>query len=144
MRQQPMCDPPSLQSISNRPGRPRATTPAGNRFIAFSERRRRKISVTQLIADHFVALGRRISASRVRRRFHNSGLYARRPVVCVPLNRRQRRTRLSWAGEHVSWTRQRRPSVLFTEESRFTLESDSGRLLIWRERSTRYHQSKQC
>ncbi|GFX54175.1 transposable element Tcb2 transposase [Trichonephila clavipes] len=28
-----------------------------------------------------------------------------------------------------------------TDESRFTLESDSGRLLIWRERSTRYHQS---
>ncbi|GFT36157.1 uncharacterized protein TNCV_4777971 [Trichonephila clavipes] len=26
-------------------------------------------------------------------------------------------------------------------ESRFTMESDSGRLLIWRERSTRYHQS---
>ncbi|GFW34452.1 transposable element Tcb2 transposase [Trichonephila clavipes] len=28
-----------------------------------------------------------------------------------------------------------------TDECRFTLESDSGRLLIWRERSTRYHQS---
>ncbi|GFT17947.1 transposable element Tcb2 transposase [Trichonephila clavipes] len=32
-------------------------------------------------------------------------------------------------------------SVLFTEESRFTMESDSGRLLIWREQRTRYHQS---
>ncbi|GFW01197.1 transposable element Tcb2 transposase [Trichonephila clavipes] len=32
-------------------------------------------------------------------------------------------------------------SVLFTDESRFTMESDSGRLLIWREQRTRYHQS---
>ncbi|GFW43649.1 transposable element Tcb2 transposase [Trichonephila clavipes] len=31
--------------------------------------------------------------------------------------------------------------MLFTDESRFTMESDSGRLLIWREQHTRYHQS---
>ncbi|GFX79391.1 transposable element Tcb2 transposase [Trichonephila clavipes] len=77
----------------------------------------------------------------VRRRLHNSGLYARRPVVCVPLNKRQRRPRLAWATEHISWTIQRRASALFIDDSRFTLERDSGRLLIWRERSTRDHQS---
>ncbi|GFU99425.1 transposable element Tcb2 transposase [Trichonephila clavipes] len=71
----------------------------------------------------------------------NAGLYAKRPVVCVPLNGRQRRNRLCWAREHVSWTQQQWASVLFTDESRFTMESDSGRLLIWREQRTRYHQS---
>ncbi|GFW96514.1 HTH_Tnp_Tc3_2 domain-containing protein [Trichonephila clavipes] len=113
-------------SVSRRhvPGRPRATTPAGDRFITLSARRRRRISVPQLVADHSVASGRRISATTVRRRLHNSGLYARRPVVCVPLNRRQRRSRLSRAREHVSWTRQRWASVLYTDESRCTLESD--------------------
>ncbi|GBM05996.1 hypothetical protein AVEN_109221-1 [Araneus ventricosus] len=88
-----------------------------------------------------VASGRRISATTVQIRLHNAGLYARRPVVCVSLNGRQRRVRLCWAREHVSWTRQQWASVLFTDESRFTLHSDSGRLLIWREQRTRYHQS---
>ncbi|GFW65758.1 transposable element Tcb2 transposase [Trichonephila clavipes] len=61
---------------------------------------------------------------------------------CVrSLNGRQRRNRLCWAREHVSWTQQQWASVLFTDESRFTMESDSGRLLIWREQRTRYHQS---
>ncbi|GFT46648.1 transposable element Tcb2 transposase [Trichonephila clavipes] len=107
----------SEDSVSRRPvpGRPRATTPAEDR--------------------------RRISAATVRNRLHNAGLYARRPVVCVPLNGRQRRNRLCWAREHVSWTQQQWASVLFTDESRFTMESDSGRLLIWREQRTRYHQS---
>ncbi|GFX98395.1 transposable element Tcb2 transposase [Trichonephila clavipes] len=59
----------------------------------------------------------------------------------MPLNRRQRRVHLSWAREHISWTRQRLASVLFTDESRFTLESDSGHLLIRGERRSRYHQS---
>ncbi|GFX08554.1 HTH_Tnp_Tc3_2 domain-containing protein [Trichonephila clavipes] len=55
----------------------------------------------QLVADHSVASGRRISASTVRRPLHNSGLSAKRPVVCVPLNIRQRRARLSWAREQT-------------------------------------------
>ncbi|GFU48019.1 HTH_Tnp_Tc3_2 domain-containing protein [Trichonephila clavipes] len=123
----------SEDSVSRRPvpGRPRATTPAEDRFLALSARRRRTTTVPQLVADHFQASGRRISATTVRNRLHNAGLYARRPVVCVPLNGRQRRNRLCWAREHVSWTQQQWASVLFTDESRFTMESDSGRLLIW-------------
>ena len=38
-------------------------------------------------------------------------------------------TQLQWA------------NVLFTNESRFNLQLDSGRLLIWREPETRYHSS---
>ncbi|GFV12591.1 transposable element Tcb2 transposase [Trichonephila clavipes] len=105
-------------SVSRRPvpGRPRATTPAEDRFLALSARRRRTTTVPQLVADHFQASGRRISATT-------------------------RRNRLCWAREHVSWTQQQWASVLFTDESRFTMESDSVRLLIWREQRTRYHQS---
>ncbi|GFV16270.1 HTH_Tnp_Tc3_2 domain-containing protein [Trichonephila clavipes] len=64
--------------------RPRATTPAEDRFLALSARRRRTTTVPQLVADHFQASGRRISTTTVRNRLHNAGLYARRPVVCVP------------------------------------------------------------
>ncbi|GBN56057.1 hypothetical protein AVEN_24036-1 [Araneus ventricosus] len=61
--------------------------------------------------------------------------------LCVSLSTDDREGRLCWSREHVSWTRQQWASVLFTDESRFTLESDSGRLLIWREQRTRYNQS---
>ncbi|GFT02831.1 transposable element Tc3 transposase [Trichonephila clavipes] len=43
--------------------------------------------------------------------------------------------------EIVFTMQQQWASVLFTDESRFTMGSDSGRLLIWREQRTRYHQS---
>ncbi|GFW28839.1 transposable element Tc3 transposase [Trichonephila clavipes] len=101
----------SEDSVSRRPvpGRPRATTPAEDRFLALSARRRRTTTVPQLVADHFQASGRRLS----------------------PLLR----------CEIVFTMQQQWASVLFTDESRFTMESDSGRLLIWREQRTRYHQS---
>ncbi|GFU76104.1 transposable element Tcb2 transposase [Trichonephila clavipes] len=64
------------------PGRPRATTPAEDRFLALSARRRRTTTVPQLVADHFQASGRRISLLReCEIVFFNAGLYARRPVV---------------------------------------------------------------
>ncbi|GFX03725.1 HTH_Tnp_Tc3_2 domain-containing protein [Trichonephila clavipes] len=81
----------------------------------------------QLVADHFQASGRRISATTVRNRLHNAGLYAR---SVFSLNGRQRRNRLCWAREHVSWTQQQWASVLFTYESRFTLD-DSGRSVLF-------------
>ncbi|GIY62664.1 HTH_Tnp_Tc3_2 domain-containing protein [Caerostris darwini] len=63
-----------------------------------------------------------------------------RPVVRVPLNGRQRRARLSW--EENTFPRPDSDWFLYsTDKPRFTLESDSGRLLNWREQSTRYHQS---
>ncbi|GFW51388.1 HTH_Tnp_Tc3_2 domain-containing protein [Trichonephila clavipes] len=75
----------SEDSVSRRPvpGRPRATTPAEDRFLALSARRRRTTTVPQLVADHFQASGRRISATTVRNRLHNAGLYASKKTSCV-------------------------------------------------------------
>ncbi|GFY11844.1 hypothetical protein TNCV_4973441 [Trichonephila clavipes] len=57
------------------------------------------------------------------------GLYARRPVVCVPLTRQHRTARLQWCREHHNWTEQDWSCVLFSDESRFSLSSDCRRQL---------------
>jgi len=107
------------------------TTPAEERFIAFLARRRTSISMPQFVADQSVVSE---IPCTVGRRLHNAVLYdAKRPIVCVPVTGRQRRACLSWAREHGSWNCQIWASVHFTDESRLTLEKDSGRLLIWRE-----------
>ncbi|GFV60586.1 transposable element Tcb2 transposase [Trichonephila clavipes] len=133
----------SEDSVSRRPvpGRPRTTTPLRRPFSS---------SFGTKEKNRYCAAARCRPLSSIRKknlRYYgakSSSQYrsvCKRPVVCVPLNGRQRRNRLCWAREHVSWTQQQWASVLFTDESRFTMESDSGRLLIWREQRTRYHQS---
>ncbi|GFT35975.1 transposable element Tcb2 transposase [Trichonephila clavipes] len=78
---------------------------------------------------------------RVARRLHGGGLFARRPVRCVPLTPAHRRRRSLWCREHRNWRDNKWERVLFTDESRFSLISDSHRILIWRERGSRNHPS---
>ncbi|GFY29815.1 HTH_Tnp_Tc3_2 domain-containing protein [Trichonephila clavipes] len=76
----------------------------------------------------------------VYRRLGHIGLYARRPVRCVPLTATHCRLRLTWSIEHALWTPQQWSCVMFSDKSRFSLQSDSCRTLIWRALGTRYHQ----
>ncbi|GFW73029.1 transposable element Tcb1 transposase [Trichonephila clavipes] len=84
--------------------------------------------------------GTTISRQTVYRRLGHIGLYARRPVRCVPLTATHYRLRLTWSREHALWTPQQWSCVKFSDESRFSLQSDSRRTLIWRASGTRYHQ----
>ncbi|GFW75805.1 transposable element Tcb1 transposase [Trichonephila clavipes] len=86
------------------------------------------------------ATGTTVSRQTVYRRLGHIGLYARRPVRCVPLTATHCRVRLTWSREHALWIPQQWSYVMFSDESRFSLQSDSRRTLIWRAPGTRYHQ----
>ncbi|GFS97075.1 transposable element Tc1 transposase [Trichonephila clavipes] len=119
-------------------GRVRSTTPAEDRYIVLSAKRNRR-TTAQLVANQFLAAsGKQISRKTVARRLRGGGLYARRPVICVPLTRQHRIARLQWCREHHNWTEQDWACVLFSDESRFSLSSDCRRQLIWRESGTAY------
>ncbi|GFU79432.1 transposable element Tcb2 transposase [Trichonephila clavipes] len=73
-------------------------------------------------------------------RLGHIGLYARRPVRCVTLTAIYCRLRLTWSRARAMWTPQQWSCVMFSDESRFSLQSDSRWTLIWRAPGTRYHQ----
>ncbi|GFX08871.1 HTH_Tnp_Tc3_2 domain-containing protein [Trichonephila clavipes] len=50
------------------------------------------------------------------RRLGHIGLYARRPVRCVPLTATHCRLRLTWSREHALWTPQQWSCVMFSDE----------------------------
>ncbi|GFT78611.1 transposable element Tc1 transposase [Trichonephila clavipes] len=85
------------------------------------------------IARHTTqATVRPISRFTVARRLHGGGLFARRPVRCVPLTPVHRRRRSLWCQEHWNWRDNEWGRVLFTDECRFSMSSDSHRILFWR------------
>ncbi|GFX80514.1 transposable element Tcb2 transposase [Trichonephila clavipes] len=122
-------------------GRPRGTTPADDRYIVLHARRNRRQTAGEIARHTTQATGRQISRFTVARRLHGGGLFARRPVRCVPLTPAHRRRRSLWSREHRNWRENEWGRVLFTDESRFSLSSDSHRILIWRQRGSRNHPS---
>ncbi|GFV76097.1 transposable element Tcb2 transposase [Trichonephila clavipes] len=122
-------------------GRPRGTTPADDRYIVLQARRNRRQTAREIARHTTQATGRPISRFTVARRLHGGGLFARRPVRCVPLTPAYRRRRSLWCQEHRNWRDNEWGRVLFTDESRFSSSSDSHRILIWRERGSRNHPS---
>ncbi|GFY12963.1 HTH_Tnp_Tc3_2 domain-containing protein [Trichonephila clavipes] len=111
-----------------RGGRVRSTTPAEDRYIVLSAKRNRRTTAHQVANQFLAASGKQISLKTVARRLRGGGLYARSPVVCVPLTRQHRTARLQWCREHHNWTEHGK----FSDES-FSLSSDCRRQLIWRE-----------
>ncbi|GFT99716.1 transposable element Tcb2 transposase [Trichonephila clavipes] len=65
-------------------GRPRGTTPADDRYIVLQARRNRQQTAGEIARHTTQATGRPISRFTVARRLHGGGLFARRPVRCVP------------------------------------------------------------
>ncbi|GFT15425.1 transposable element Tcb2 transposase [Trichonephila clavipes] len=126
-------------NVRHRPraGRPRATTSTDDRYIQLKVRRNRTENATQLQRQLLLATGRRVSSQIVRNRLREGGLYARRPMVCIPLTPRHRAARRRWAAEHRDWEQHDWSQVLLTDESRFSLECDTRRVLVWRDRGTR-------
>ncbi|GFV44393.1 transposable element Tcb2 transposase [Trichonephila clavipes] len=136
------CPPRHSTEVQNyetaRGGRVRSTTPAEDRYIVLSAKRNRRTTPQQVANQFLAASGKQISRKTVARRLRGGGLYARRPVVCVPLTRQHRTARLEWCREHHNWTEQDWACVLFSDESRFSLSSDCRRQLVWRESGTAY------
>ncbi|GFY18994.1 transposable element Tcb2 transposase [Trichonephila clavipes] len=98
-------------------GRVRSTTPAKDIYIVLSAKRNRRTTAQQVANQFLAASGKQISRKTVARRLRGGGLYARRPVVCVPLTRQHRTARLQWCREHHNWTEQDWACVLFSDES---------------------------
>ncbi|GFT52915.1 transposable element Tcb2 transposase [Trichonephila clavipes] len=119
-------------------GRSRGTTPRQDRYLIISAQRQRGSTARALGSALTVATGIRISRETVYRRLNPAGLYAGRLAVCIPLTSEHKRARLSWSLEHQHSSVGEWANVMFSDESRFSLSSDSRRVTIWRERGTRF------
>ncbi|GFW71875.1 HTH_Tnp_Tc3_2 domain-containing protein [Trichonephila clavipes] len=118
-------------------GRVRSTTPAEDRYIVLSAKGTGALQLSRWQISFLLPQESR-SPEKLLPDVWGGGLYARRPVVCVPLTRQHRTARLQWCREHHNWTEQDWAFVLFSDESRFSLSSDCRRQLIWRESGTAY------
>ncbi|UYV72732.1 hypothetical protein LAZ67_10000444 [Cordylochernes scorpioides] len=74
-----------------------------------------------------------ISTRTISRRLVANGLHSCRPLRRLPLTPPNRRQRLEWCRARSTWMTEWH-RVVFSDESRFCLSSDSRRVRVWRRR----------
>ncbi|UYV70054.1 hypothetical protein LAZ67_7001638 [Cordylochernes scorpioides] len=77
-----------------------------------------------------------ISTRTISRRLVANGLHSCRPLRRLPLTPPNRRKRLEWCRARSTWMTEWH-RVVFSDESRFSLSSDSRRVRVWRRRGER-------
>ncbi|UYV70071.1 hypothetical protein LAZ67_7001708 [Cordylochernes scorpioides] len=77
-----------------------------------------------------------ISTRTISRRLVADGLHSCRPLRRLPLTPPNRRQRLEWCRARSTWMTEWH-RVVFSDESRFCLSSDSRRVRVWRRRGER-------
>ncbi|UYV62983.1 hypothetical protein LAZ67_2002740 [Cordylochernes scorpioides] len=86
--------------------------------------------------DQITALDHSISTRTISRRLVANGLHSCRPLRRLPLTPPNRLQRLEWCRDRSTWMTEWH-RVVFSDESRFCLSSDSRRVRVWRRRGER-------
>ncbi|GFT64465.1 transposable element Tcb2 transposase [Trichonephila clavipes] len=118
-------------------GRLRGTTSADDRYIVFQTRRNRQQTAGEFSTYTTQATGRPISRFIAYSKTARWWSVCTTPCTVCTFNACPSEKAFSVVREHRNWRDNEWERVLFTDESRFSLSSNSHRILIWRERGSR-------
>ncbi|GFY14167.1 transposable element Tc1 transposase [Trichonephila clavipes] len=120
-------------------GRPRGTTPADDRYIVLQARRNRRQTAREIARHTTLATGRPISRFLPWPEDARWWSVCTTPCTVCTCNACPSEKAFSVMPGTPELRDKEWGRVLFTDESRFSLSSDSHRILIWRERGSRSH-----
>ena len=118
-------------------GRPRRSSAAQDRKLVLQTKRNRFTATRVLHMVWRQVCGVNVSVRTAYRRLLAANLRSRRPLLRIPLGPQHRRARINWSNEHLQWEDEWK-KVLFTDESRFCMDFNDGRVRVRRQPNERF------
>ncbi|UYV72607.1 K02A2.6-like, partial [Cordylochernes scorpioides] len=125
-----------IMQISGNAGATRVTSARVDRRILRQAVAAPQATCTAILQHVQDTLDHSISTRTISRRLVANGLHSCRPLRRLPLTPPNRRQRLEWCRARSTWMTEWH-RVVFSDESRFCLSSDSRRVRVWRRRGER-------
>lgn len=118
-------------------GRPSKTTEKQKADLVLSVKRNRFKPVTK-VGNEWIKVNKLTCSLRTARRIVlDAGYKSCYPAIRIPLGHYHRVARLQWARNHQYWAEQWQ-NILWTDESRFSLDFHDGRIRVRRLKNERY------
>lgn len=122
----------------SRTGRPRKLTERGRRSLNRIVTKSRRMSLDTVTSEFQASTGVAACPNTVRNELHSMGFRgsaaAHKPLIS-PANAKHR---MEWCKERKSWTVDRWKSILWSDESCFSLFGSDGRVWVWRKIGERF------
>ena len=84
-------------------------------------------------------IGTNVSTKTIRRALHDMNIFSHVPAAKPLLNEVQRANRLSWCHKRKNWSVRKWKSIIWSDESRFTIYKNDGPEHVWRTPGTRFN-----
>lgn len=130
----------SRGDVRNAPksGRPRKTTSRMDQTILRISKLDPRKSSGQIKNEISEQFGIEVTSRTVRNRLRDGGLYGRVAVKKPLLSKKNRKARMEFARAHISWSKEKWNTVLWSDESKFKLFGSDGRQYVRRPVGARF------
>ena len=98
----------------------------------------KKTTAAKVTAELNVTLTNPVSTKTVRRELHKQGISGRAAIPKPLISDQNATKRTVWCRSHKTWTMEQWKTVIWSDESTFTLFPTSGRVYVWRTPSQAY------
>jgi transposase len=120
-------------------GRPKLLASKDKKILKKITEKNNKKSAEQIRNKFIEKTNIEVSTKTIRRNLHEMNIFSRIPAQKPLLNDQQRENRLKWCIERKNWTIQKWKTIIWSDESRFTIFKNDGPGRVWRTPGTRFN-----
>ncbi|GBC31699.2 IS630 family transposase [Rhizophagus irregularis DAOM 181602=DAOM 197198] len=126
-------------SIASRSGRPKKLTERDKRHLKVIVTQNRREPVEKIVKNFAESTGKVICKNTMKNTLYNMGYHSCTALRKPNVSERNRKIRLKWARERRLWTINDWKKVVWSDESRFTLFQNDGKIRVWRLQEEKYN-----
>lgn len=119
-------------TVASRSGRPKILTERDKRHLKTIIVQNRREPMTKIRENFNISTGNEVSERTVRRALYELGYHSRTALRKPLVSESNRKIRLCWARDKRFWGIDDWKKIVWSDESRFTLFQNDGKIHVWR------------
>jgi transposase len=125
-------------SVAPRSGCSKKLTERDKRHLKAIVTQNRRVAVDKIVKIFAESTGKVVCKNTIKKTLYEMGYNSRTALRKPLISENNRKVRLNWVRKRRSWTIDNWKNVVWSDESRFTLYQNDGKIRVWRLQEEKY------